>query len=484
MFDADLHGSKTVLACTVVVTCLLATIAVADEIPRDPEPRWWKGNLHTHSLWSDGNDFPEMIAEWYRTHGYNFLALSDHNVLSEGQRWMRHSVIVKRGGRNVINKYVNRFGMDWVETRDLPDSDTDYEVRLKPFSEYRSIAEQRGKFLMVPSEEISDSVDGLPIHLNAANLQRLIDPLGGDTVSAAIEANLRAANDQATRLGREILVHLNHPNFGYGVSATDLAHAVSEKFFEVYNGHTGVNQLGDKDHPSIEHLWDLANTIRLGQLNAPPLFGVATDDSHHYHGGSNSPGRGWVMVRATHLTPESLIRAMKRGDFYASTGVKLKSVAYDATIKTLRLVVDADDDDDGVQYTTQFIGTPRHAIVERSGAASADESATKTSSPTDADANKTAPSNQETVESGTAPKPGEERPKPAGNVSSIYAKPPPGIDTRNVGTVLLTVTGTEAAYQLTGDELYVRAIVTSSRQHTNPSLDGQHQAAWTQPFGW
>lgn len=22
---------------------------------------WFKGNTHTHSLWSDGNDFPEMI---------------------------------------------------------------------------------------------------------------------------------------------------------------------------------------------------------------------------------------------------------------------------------------------------------------------------------------------------------------------------------------------------------------------------------------
>ena len=30
------------------------------------EARWWKGNLHTHSLWSDGDDYPEMIADWYR----------------------------------------------------------------------------------------------------------------------------------------------------------------------------------------------------------------------------------------------------------------------------------------------------------------------------------------------------------------------------------------------------------------------------------
>src|SRR5690348_3621487 len=51
-------------------------------------PRYWRGNIHTHSLWSDGDDFPEMIADWYKSHGYHFLALSDHNVLAEGQRWI------------------------------------------------------------------------------------------------------------------------------------------------------------------------------------------------------------------------------------------------------------------------------------------------------------------------------------------------------------------------------------------------------------
>ena len=30
------------------------------------EARWFKGNLHTHSLWSDGDDYPEMIADWYK----------------------------------------------------------------------------------------------------------------------------------------------------------------------------------------------------------------------------------------------------------------------------------------------------------------------------------------------------------------------------------------------------------------------------------
>lgn len=54
----------------------------------NPEPRWWKGNLHTHTLWSDGDDYPEMVADWYKKQGYHFLALSDHNIMQVDQRWL------------------------------------------------------------------------------------------------------------------------------------------------------------------------------------------------------------------------------------------------------------------------------------------------------------------------------------------------------------------------------------------------------------
>ena len=44
--------------------------------------RWYKGNTHTHTLESDGDSTPEDVTRWYREHGYQFLVLSDHNVLT------------------------------------------------------------------------------------------------------------------------------------------------------------------------------------------------------------------------------------------------------------------------------------------------------------------------------------------------------------------------------------------------------------------
>ena len=418
--------------CLTVVTflALLGTTAAADE-PTSGELRYWKGNIHTHSLWSDGDDFPEMIAEWYRTHDYHFLALSDHNVLSQGMRWMKASRIASRGGATVIPKYINRFGQHWVETRGDKDSD-DYEVRLKPLDEFRYLLEERGKFIMIPGEEISDSSEGVPVHMNATNILELIEPQGGANVRESMANNLRAVEAQAKAAGREILLHLNHPNFGYAITAEDIAAVIQERFFEVYNGHPAVGHRGDGHHPGIERLWDIANTIRLGELQAPPLYGVATDDSHTYHGKPGAhTGRGWVMVRARYLSPEHLIRAMRTGDFYASSGVSLASIAFDDAAKTLTVEVASQA---GESYMIEFIGTRKG--YDRTSLPRQDEQGKR--------------------------------------VTRKYST--------DVGATLQSNEGSRATYQFVGDELYVRAVVTSSAASPDASFSGQHQQAWTQPF--
>ena len=350
--------------------------------------------------------------------------------MGQGMRWMKLSSIESRGGKEVLDKYKARFGEHWVETKGEPDS-PDYSIRLKPLDEFRSLVEQRGRFIMMQGEEISDSAEGVPVHMNATNLNQLIEPLGGSTVREAMSNNLRSVEEQAKRAGREILMHLNHPNFGYAVTAEDIAAVVQERFFEVYNGHPAVGHHGDEHHPGVERLWDIANTIRLGELNAEPLYGVATDDSHNYHGKPNgaSTGRGWVMVRARFLTPEHLVRAMKAGDFYSSSGVALRDVVFDESSRTLTVQVNAVE---GESYTTQFIGTRKSADRTPKEPAVEGKRLTKTYS-------------------------------------------------AEVGAVLAEVSGIQASYQMKGDELYIRAVVTSSALVVNPPFEGQQKQAWTQP---
>lgn len=390
-------------------------------------PQYWKGNLHTHTLWSDGDDFPEMVSDWYKAHGYNFLALTEHNVIAEGERWMPESARTAKG----IDKYVARFGKEWVERRTMAGKP---EVRLKPLREFRSLLEEPGKFLMIPGEEITSAYAKLPVHMNGINLREPIPAAKGDNVRETIDVNVRAVGAQRTKTGWRMLTILNHPNFGWGVRAEDMVALQDLKFFEVFNGHSGVRNYGDEQHASCERIWDIVLSLRLGKYKLGTVYGVATDDSHAYHEfglGKTNPGRGWVMVRSPHLTADAIVNRMDAGDFYASSGVVLSDVGTKDGAYSFRIRGEA-----GVTYQTQFIATMSDTVLDSEDILGKDG-------------------------------------KPA-EVTRRYSA--------DVGKVVATSDSLTPTYTFTGKELYVRAKVTSSKPHPNPYQKGDTEAAWTQPL--
>lgn len=416
----------------------LAFLSVTSAAPAEAL-RWFKGNTHTHSLWSDGNDFPDMISDWYHSHGYDFLAMSDHNLLARGDKWVTEELIEKKKivlGKKVLDKYRARFGDKWVETR--TDGKGRLEVRLKPLEEYRRLVEKPGKFLLVEAEEISAGMGKAPIHINAVNLHEAIKPVKDLTsIREVMRQNLQLVAGQAAKTGKPIIAHVNHPNFQWALTAEDLAHVIEDRYFEVFNGHPKTFTRGDdlRATSNTEKIWDVANTIRLAELKAPILYGVATDDSHNYHGGDVTPGRGWVMVRAAKLDADALVSAMQRGDFYGSTGVTLDEVKFDATTRKLSIKIKGES---GVSYSTEFRGTLKN--YDR--------------------AVKEVPAD----------------PKDPHPVRLEY--------TADVGKVLAKSDNLTPEYQMTGAELFVRATITSTKKPVNPVWDTQTEQAWTQPAGW
>jgi len=53
---------------------------------------------------------------------------------------------------------------------------------------------------------------------------------------------------------------------------------------------------------------------------------------------------------------------------------------------------------------------------------------------------------------------------------------------KHIGEVLAEVKGTNPGYPLKGDEIYVRARITSSKLKANPYVKGEFERAWTQPL--
>ena len=401
---------------------LTAAFALAASTLTAEDARWWKGNLHTHSLWSDGDDYPEMIADWYRGNGYHFLGISDHNVLAEGERWIHREK--NAGGERAFDKYLKRFGDDWVEHRVVKGVP---QVRLKTIAEYNTKIADPGSFLLMQSEEISDQFQGLPIHLNATNLKKQIPPQGGAGVAATLQKNIDAVLAQRKATGQPLFPPITPPNFGWAIQPADMIQLRGERFFEVYNGHPAVNNYGDKEHLSTGQLWDVINAYRLGVHKLPLLFGLGVDDAHNYHDiavGQSNTGRGWVMVRAKSLTPESIIAAMERGDFYASSGVAVDDLRLARRTYSFRI-----QPEKGVTYTTWFIGTRKNF-------------------------------------------------KSSGDLARLNSLKP---SEAGIGEILGQSQSLEPSYTFDGDELYVRAEIISSKKMGNPYVAGEHERAWLQP---
>lgn len=278
----------TVLAAVVVVGLGLVVGGGAAQPAPGPDRsgwRWYKGQTHTHTLESDGDSTPEEVTRWYRERDYQFLVLSDHNVLTA----------------------------------------------IDALSRQFAAPEQ---FLLVPGEEVTDAFEKKPLHVNGLNVERLVEPRHGASVLDTLQRNV-----DAIRAARGT-PHVNHPNFGWAVSGSDLAALERYRLLEIFNGHPLVNNAGGGDAAGMEDVWD--RLLRAGRV----VYGLAVDDAHYFKRPwdpkAPKPGQGWVVVLAPRLDPSALVASLEAGDFYASTGVTLEAYAADATAITLRARPDGD----------------------------------------------------------------------------------------------------------------------------------------------
>ncbi len=268
---AFLRLTATAVAIFLLISCT-GSRARFEPVPHQPDMKWFKGNTHTHTTRSDGDSEPEEVARWYKDHGYDFLVLTDHNVLTNPA-----------------------------------------EAGTKDES-----------FLLIPGEEVSAVFrtpfeKAKPIHVNALGTDRVIEPANETgSVKESLRENLRAIREA------NALPHVNHPNFRWAISHEDLLATDGFNLLEIHNGHPLVNNAGDSTHPAMEVVWDIL--LSSGRR----VYGIGVDDAHHFKGEflpkRSNPGRAWVVVRSPSLTENAILGSLEAGNFYFSTGVVLDDI--------------------------------------------------------------------------------------------------------------------------------------------------------------
>lgn len=310
---------------------LILIVSFAQMCAVAQKARWFKGNTHTHTINSDGDSTPDVVARWYREHGYQFLFITDHEYLTDP------------APLNAL------FGA------------TD-------------------RFLLLPGQEVTqwdEDPKRSSAHVNGLFTQKVILPVGerkcvgsGCGAFAPASMSLEATFDTniAAILAQNGIAQVNHPNYRWSVKPEDLYNIPDGTLLEIWNGQGQINNLGGADgkgdsRPSAEGFWDVLLS------RGKHIWAVGSDDSHEFKDPGVSdpsgaaPGQAWIMVRAPELTADAIKSSLIRGDFYVSTGVSLQ----DYVMSEKQIVIKIDVKRSGARYKTQFIGKNERSLQETAG---------------------------------------------------------------------------------------------------------------------
>jgi hypothetical protein len=244
---------------------------------------------------SDGDINVDGVVAWYAARGYQWIAITDHNLGLAEEQAVRlskaHKILVLPGNELTGTGHVVGLGV----TRDY----------------------------------------GTPARLRRANVK--------DSLQKAVDW----IRDQG---GVPILAH---PNWGNVYGADVIAKIKDCNLFEVHNAAPDCNTFAAGGLPGTDDIWNKA--LNLGVR----LYGVGSDDAHQFlaekfharhataHGGECS-----TYVQCGQLTAPAILHALEAGKCVASSG------AYPVKVGVVgkKYVVEIDDPYPHFHFTTEFIG--------------------------------------------------------------------------------------------------------------------------------
>ena len=248
--------------------------------------RFYKANMHTHTICSDGCKTPEEIKAIYKAHGYSVIAYTDHDVMID------HSDLNDEDFLAITSHE--------VETNGTPIGDSFAATPCYHLNFYAPVPDCKDYACPNP-----DYAWG-----NARAIAETQDYYKGEYTRVY---SVEAQNEMiAEARAKGYLVSYNHPDWSLQ-SYPDYIGLEGITAVEVYN--TGCVVLGwvlDEGDHVLDHF------LKAGKR----VYPVATDDNH----GTHDMCGGWVRFKADELSYDAIMNAYAKGDFYASWGPELESL--------------------------------------------------------------------------------------------------------------------------------------------------------------
>ena len=269
----------------------------------DQNKPFFKANLHCHSTYSDGKLTVDELKKAYMQQGYSIVAFTDHEHVIDNSRLTDENFVAITGCEVAIKQFPTQSTL------------INHGMRVCHLNFYA----------LDPHNNLTPCYSSLYDHYVSHEVKPLIkfeDEYERVYSAEGINEIIRIAREKG------FIVSYNHPSWSLE-NATHYLPYEGMFAVEIYNH--GCAQAGIvTDEPVYDDL------LRADKK----LFCTACDDNHNSapldHARSDSFG-GWVCINADKLDYASVMNALQKGDFYASTGPQIFSLVregMDVVIRT------------------------------------------------------------------------------------------------------------------------------------------------------
>ncbi len=270
-------------------------------LPKDGT--FYKANLHSHSVISDGADTPEHLKEEYKKMGYSIYAYTDHDVFIPHNDLTDDAFLALNGYEVEINE---------------PGDDPDYNTHRVCHMCFISL--DRDKTEQVCLHRQWYMFANIPKNIGRMNW--------GDAPDYVREYTPECINDMIRRAKEAgFFVTYNHPAWSLEYYPQYMGYEGFDAL-EIYNGGCIYSGFNDRNG----HVYD-------EMLNGGKRPFVTGSDDNHPVPRPGDPscecGSAWTMIKAKKLDYPSVADALKKGHFYASMGPEIKELTYENGIITV-----------------------------------------------------------------------------------------------------------------------------------------------------
>lgn len=253
----------------------------------DSSKNFYKANMHCHSRCSDGKMTVDELKAHYKANGYSIIAFTDHEHLIDHSRLNDDSFLAI----------------------------TSCEIAIKEFERLSTLVKTDMRvchlniYAKDPSNVYTPCYSSVYDHFADDEVKKLIKHAEVDYKreysGVGISKMIKEFND------RGFLVCYNHPRWSLE-NATDYLSYKGLWAVEIYNHTCSEDGLYEYDIGVYDDL------LRSGEV----VGCVAGDDNHKIE----TTCGGWTMINADSLDYTSIISALEKHDFYASTGPVIKEL--------------------------------------------------------------------------------------------------------------------------------------------------------------